>query len=42
MLFPDPARLAQAAYASVADARPEAYYQSLLSVYQGAEQKTNA
>ncbi len=34
MLYPDPNALAQAAYASVEDARPEAYYQSLLSVYQ--------
>lgn len=33
MLYPEPDKLAQAAYESVADARPEAYYQSLLAVY---------
>lgn len=33
LLSPDVERLSQAAYASVADARPEQYYQKLLSVY---------
>lgn len=33
MLYPEPDKLAQAAYESVADARPEQYYQSLLAVY---------
>lgn len=34
MLYPEPDTLAQAAYESVADARPEVYYQNLLAVYQ--------
>lgn len=34
MLYPEPDKLATAAYESVADARPESYYQNLLSVYQ--------
>ena len=33
MLYPDTAKLSQAAYESVGDARPEAYYESLLAVY---------
>ncbi len=33
MLCPDTAKLSQAAYESVRDARPEAYYESLLAVY---------
>lgn len=37
MLSPDPVLLARAAYESVADARPEAYYQKLLSLYRAAE-----
>jgi glycosyltransferase involved in cell wall biosynthesis len=37
MLYPEPDKLARAAYESIADARPEAYYANLLSVYQGVE-----
>ena len=32
-LIPDPLRFSQAVYESVGDARPEAYYQTLLAVY---------
>lgn len=35
MLFPDANALAQAAYASVTDARPEAYLAALMKVYRG-------
>lgn len=38
MLYPEPDKLAQAAYESVADARPETYYQNLLAVYQAKKQ----
>jgi glycosyltransferase involved in cell wall biosynthesis len=34
-LIPDPLRFSQAVYESVGDARPEAYYQTLLAVYAG-------
>ena len=33
MLYPDPSELARAAYESVSDARPEAYYRALIGVY---------